>query len=81
MILFNPSSLKRVAISIYNRENFYQQNFEYIPFLNVYRATIPSNTVKKFTPSFDFFNKALQGDLELTARLDLNYDFGLVQKL
>ena len=81
MILFNPSSLKRVAISIYNRENFYQQNFEYIPFLNVYRATIPSNTVKKFTPSFDFFNKALQGDLELTARLDFNYDFGLVQKL
>jgi len=81
MIIFNASSLKRVAISLYNKENFYRENFEFIPFLNVFRATIPANTVKKFTPSFDFFNEALQGDLELTATIDFNYDFGLVQKL
>ena len=81
MIIFSPSTLKRVAISLFNKEDFYRKNFEYIPFLNVYRATIPSNTVKKFTPSFDFFDEALQGDLELTSNVDFNYDFGLVQKL
>jgi hypothetical protein len=81
MILFSPSSLKRVAIALYNNKTFYTENFEYMPFLNVYRATIPANTVKKFTPSFDFFNTALQGALTETAKAESNYNFGLVNSL
>jgi hypothetical protein len=81
MIIFNPSSSRRVAISLYNKENFYRENFEYIPFLNVYRATIPANTVKKFTPSLDFFNTSLQGDLKQAAETLENYNFGLIKSL
>jgi hypothetical protein len=81
MIIFNPSSSRRVAISLYNNENFYLKNFDYIPFLNVYRKTIPSNTVKKFTPSLDFFNSDLQVALKLAAVTLENYNFGLIKSL
>ena len=81
MILFNPSSLKRVAIALYNNQTFYNENFEYMPFINVYRATIPANTVKKFTPSFDFFNESLQGTLSEIAKDESSYNFGLVNSL
>ena len=81
MILFSPSSLKRVAIALYNNQTFYNENFEYMPFINVHANTIPANTVKKFTPSFDFFNESLQGVLSETAKDEANYNFGLVNSL
>lgn len=81
MIIFNPSSLRRVAISLYNNKTFYTDNFEYMPFLNAFAGAIPFDTVKKFTPSFDFFNASLQKALHENSITPENYNFGLVKSL
>lgn len=54
MILFNPNSLRKIAIFPYTNALFFENNFSYVPFLN------HTNVYVK-TPSFDYF---LSNDLD-----------------
>ncbi len=80
-VIINPTTAKKIAIAIHNEENFYQQNYDFIPFLNIYDNQTPRNLVKRFTPSLDLFNKSLYGDLFTTSQTRTNYYYGMIKDL
>lgn len=80
-VIINPSIARKIAIAIFNETNFYEQNYDFIPLLNIYDNQTPRNLVKRFTPSLDFFNKSLQGALLNTSQTFSNYHFGIINNL
>lgn len=71
MNVFNPSSTKKVAICIFNKEVFYNQNFSILPFL-----TVSDNSVLVYTPSFDFLTSPVKQAIQTFAQDPKNYVFG-----
>jgi hypothetical protein len=74
MTLFNPGSLQKIAICIYNKNDFYTQNQSQIPLLyynmnNNAPLPIPA-------ASFDFYASPTIGNMETFASKPSNYYFG-----
>lgn len=75
MIIFNPSTYKKIAIYLYNGESFFWENGSYIPFLN-----ISDKSVAVWTPSYDYFQSVTAQSIESEAGEESggsNYIFGL----
>ncbi len=88
-MIFNPSSLRRISIAIHKESSFYEQNFSYIPFLNLtgnnfFNANrsvlIPKDSVKVSVPGLDLFNKSAIQSLKATAENPESYYLGSFTK-
>mgnify|MGYP003552278996 FL=1 len=75
MIIFNPSTAKKIAIFPYTQNAlFFTETGSYIPFLNV-------DKIKVLTPSFDFLLNTQRPDMETSAADGDNYFFGAANNL
>ena len=81
-MIIDQSALKKVAIAFHNQSSFFEQNYEYIPFLNVdVRNTIQNDSVKVFVPTYDFSDPIKFSSLNTTAKDPSNYYLGIVNDL
>jgi hypothetical protein len=71
MTLFNPGSLQQVAICLYNKSDFFQQNFSQIPFLN-----LMGSRTQVSAASFDFTASPTLKNIKTFASDPKNYIFG-----
>ena len=74
MTLFNPGSLQKIAICIYNKLDFYQQNFSQIPLLNFNSGINPPLPLA--AASYDFIASPTVGNFQSFASNPANYYFG-----
>jgi hypothetical protein len=80
-VIIIPSIAKKIAIAIYNEQNFYEQNYDFIPLLNIYDNQTPRNLVKRFTPSLNLFDASLFSSLKNICDVQSNYHYGIVGNL
>jgi hypothetical protein len=78
MIIFQPTSKRKVAISLYNNLYFYRRGTETIPFINIAKNQIPANSALKFAPRYSTLEKKVTDQLKIVSNDPLTYNFGIV---
>ena len=80
MIIVNPGSLHRVAIAVYSKTSFYDQQTSKVPFLNFeQKENADANTIN--VPYIDIHDLIRNSNLQQFGADGENYIFGLVKNL
>ena len=80
MIIVNPGSLHRVAIAVYSKTSFYDQQTSKVPFLNFeQKENADANTIN--VPYIDIHDLIRNSNLQQFGADGGNYIFGLVKNL
>jgi len=80
MIIVNPGSLHRVAIAVYSKTSFYDQQTSKVPFLNFeQKENADANTIN--VPYIDIHDLIRNSNLQQFGTDGGNYIFGLVKNL
>lgn len=80
MIIVNPGSLHRVAIAVYSKTSFYNQQTSKVPFLNFeQKENADANTIN--VPYIDIHDLIRNSNLQQFGADGENYIFGLVKNL
>jgi hypothetical protein len=79
MIIVNPGSLHRVAIAVYSKTSFYDQQTSRVPFLSFSKPEPKANEIA--IPYIDVHDEIRNSNLKIFGADGNNYTFGLVNKL
>lgn len=70
-----------ISLAVHNSIEFFELNYGFIPFLNVYDRIINTESVKFAAPSYDLKNRVLNFSLQKTSDQTKNYYRGIVKNL